>query len=491
MCGRLHLATEAFMAWNRRYSVISYVRSSLWIVPILAVIAGIALKRVAEYIGAWLTTHHAYDLQHGFLAVNADEAHSILDRIFTLNLSCLVFSFGSLLVAIQVAGGQYTPRIIATTLLRDNVIRWIVGLFVFSLLWTHRTMAELGQSTAVPQLQVFLATIIGLASLVAFILLIDYSARLMRPVSLIGRVAEQGFAVIQHIYPYAFDEEGVHAESDSYESESPAPQRSPVNASVNDPSDGPTQIRHMVCYRGRSGVVLAVNLRGLAREARRMGCVVEFAVQVGDFIATDEPLFYLSGASIMLSEAGEHRLQNLVALGTERTMEQDPMFAFRIEVDFALKALSPAINDPTTAVLAIDQLHRLLRLVGKRSLANRTLNDEDGNPRVLFRTPDWVDYVHISFREIRQCGAGSLQIERRLRAMIENLMKTLPVPRHAALLGELELLDATIMRKHVFDADIALARIPDTQGLGGASAPAASTTNSDQSVRKRVAHTTH
>ncbi|WP_336602595.1 DUF2254 family protein [Paraburkholderia bengalensis] len=165
------------MAWNRRYSVISYVRSSLWIVPILAVMAGIVLKRIAEYIGTWLVANRAYDLQHGFLAVNAEEAHSILDRIFTLNLSCLVFSFGSMLVAIQVAGGQYTPRIIATTLLRDNVIRWIVGLFVFSLLWTHRTMAELGQSVLVPQLQVFLATVIGLASLIAFILLIDYSAR--------------------------------------------------------------------------------------------------------------------------------------------------------------------------------------------------------------------------------------------------------------------------------------------------------------------------
>jgi uncharacterized membrane protein len=119
---------------------------------------------------------------------------------------------------------------------------------------------------------------------------------------------------------------------------------------------------------------------------------------------------------------GDYRLQQFVALGSERTMEQDPMFAFRIEVDIALKALSPAINDPTTAVLAIDQLHRLLRLVGKRSLANRAVYDYRGEPRVLFYTPDWEDYVHISFREIRLFGAGNLQIERRLRAMIENLI---------------------------------------------------------------------
>ena len=453
------------MAWNKKYSVISYVRSSLWIVPILAMTAGFVLKRIAEYVGAWLVAHHAYDLKSGFFAVNAEEAHSILERIFTLNLSCLVFSFGSMLVAIQVAGGQYTPRIIATTLLRDNVIRWIVGLFVFSLLWTHRTMAELGQSALVPQLQVFLATTIGLASLIAFILLIDYSARLMRPVSLIGRVAEQGFTAIDSIYPYPFDEEQRHANPSAVHEWASRSQQSIASADGKSGASNDETGPRIVCHRGRSGVVLAVNLRGLAREARRCGCVIEFAVQVGDFLATDEPLFYLTGSSDTISE---RRLQNLVALGSERTMEQDPMFAFRIEVDIAIKALSPAINDPTTAVLAIDQLHRLLRLVGKRSLANRVVCDESGKPRVLFRTPDWDDYVHISFREIRQCGAGSLQIVRRQRAMIENLTKTLPAARHAALRRELGLLDAAMMREHMFEEDLALARIPDTQGLGGA-----------------------
>jgi uncharacterized membrane protein len=122
------------MPWNSRYSLISHARSSLWTVPILSVLAALLLKRLAVRIGKWMVAQSDYDVGHGFLAVNADEAHAILDRIFTLNLSCLVFSFGSLLVAIQVAGGQYTPRIIATTLLRNNVIRWVVGLFVFSLL---------------------------------------------------------------------------------------------------------------------------------------------------------------------------------------------------------------------------------------------------------------------------------------------------------------------------------------------------------------------
>jgi len=261
----------------------------------------------------------------------------------------------------------------------------------------------------------------------------------MRPVTLIGRVAEQGFKVIRHVYPYAFDEEPVHPASGSQEHVSCLEGQAVAGAQCNGASPGAAQIRRMVCYRGRLWC---------HRLAAPMLCV---------------------------------------ALGTERTIE----FAFRIEVDFALKALSPAINDPTTAVLAIDQLHRLLRLVGKRSLANRTVNDDAGNPRVFFRTPDWGDYVHISFREIRQYGAGSLQIERRLRAMIENLMKTLHVSRHAALRRELELLDAAILREHMFAEDIALARIPDTQGLGGAAEAALPTRSGSEDQQEQAERADH
>ncbi len=141
------------MDWNRRYSLLSYVRSSLWIVPFFALIVEQVLKRLAEHLGVWMVAQGFYDLKTGFLALGHAEALATLDRLFTLSLSSLVFTFGSLLVAIQVAGGQYTPRIIATTLLRDNVIRWIVGLFVFTLLWANRTMNQLGcdtQCTPVP-----------------------------------------------------------------------------------------------------------------------------------------------------------------------------------------------------------------------------------------------------------------------------------------------------------------------------------------------------
>jgi uncharacterized membrane protein len=167
------------------------------------------------------------------------------------------------------------------------------------------------------------------------------------------------------------------------------------------------------------------------------------------------------------SSIDDRRLREAVVLGIERTMEQDPTFAFRILVDIAIKALSAAINDPTTAVMAIDQLHRLLRIVGLRNLRGEELCDDAGALRVVFRTPNWEDYVHLACTEIRHCGAGSIQIVRRMRSMLENLMQTLPPHRHAELRQQLELLDRTVEGSYASPEDRALARMPDPQGMGG------------------------
>ena len=154
-------------------------------------------------------------------------------------------------------------------------------------------------------------------------------------------------------------------------------------------------------------------------------------------------------------------------------MDQDPLFAFRILVDIAIKALSAAINDPTTAVLAIDQLHRILRSAGRRNLRTDSVLGSDGRLRLIFRTPNWDDLVHLAFAEIRFYGASNVQIARRLRAMIINLTNTLPAERHAALRQELDLLDRTIEKLYLLPEDLALARIPDSQGLGGSTDTAA------------------
>ena len=428
------------MSWRRLYLIKSYIRSSLWIAPFAAVLAYMAINQVTYGIGAWLLRAGLLDEHTAFLGLSMAGARSMLDTIVTLNLSFLVFTFGSLLVAVQVAGGQYTPRIIATTFLRDNSIRFTVAYFVFTMLFTLRVSSRMGNEM-VHQFNTWMAGVLGLVSIAIFLYLIDYAARMLRPVSIVQRVGKSGIAVIQSVYP----ESNAHPRPEASSGRPASPDRAVANA-------------------GASGIVLAVDIEGLAAKALHAGGMIEFVPQVGDFVAMDEPLFLLYGGTGALDD---RELQEAVALGSERTLEQDPTFAFRILVDIAIKALSPAINDPTTAVLAIDQIHRLLRVVGLRHVSREEILDESGKPRLVFRTPNWEDFVHLACTEIRHCGAGSVQITRRMRSMLENLVQTLPAHRHPELYKQVDLLDRAIEEHYSFAEDRALARIADPQGLGG------------------------
>ena len=422
------------MHWKQFYYVRDYLRSSLWIIPLVAIPLELAATRILHRLDGWLGWT--------FLDLGVPGAQAMLNAIITATLSFVVFTFGSLLVALQVASGQLTPRIIATVLVRNDVVRYTTGLFIFTLLFAVSAINKM-QGT-VFQLVVFVAACLGILCFAAFLYLIDYAARLLRPISILSRVGQAGLKVIESVYP----------EPTLGANRSDAPRHE---------LGKPTRV---IPHGGTSEIVLAANLRKLIAQAQRSNGVIEFVPQIGDFIATDEPLFKLYGGAASLDEDD---LRSAVAFGLERTMEQDPTFAYRIVVDIALKALSPAINDPTTAVIAIDQLHRLLRKAGNRNLRTDEILAKSGQLLVLFRTPNWEDFVHLAFTEIRQCGAQNMQIARRLRAMIDNLIETLPKHRHAVLLGELKLLDRDVERHFAHPEDRALARLGDLQGLGGAS----------------------
>ena len=190
-----------------------------------------------------------------------------------------------------------------------------------------------------------------------------------------------------------------------------------------DRSRGDRAARAVVRHDAKSGIVLAVDLRTVVALASRHAGVIEFVPRLA-ISCPRTSRFSRCTAVRRRSTSGV--LRATVAMGPERTLEQDPMFAFRILVDIALKALSAAINDPTTAVLAIDQIHRLLRLLGKRQLRGELITDETGEPRMIFRTPNWSDFVHVACTEIRAYGAASMQIMRRLRAMLEDLLDSVP-----------------------------------------------------------------
>ena len=423
------------MKWSTRYAVKSYLVSAVWTAPVVALALEQATFRIA----------FAYDLDFGAIpgfAYSRDGTIALEDYNISSSIAFIVFTFSSMIVAIQLASAQLTPRIIATMLLRDKAIRRSVGLFVYVLLLAVAVKTRVDTA---PASLVSLTGILAVVSVIVFMFLIDYAARLLRPISVVWQIAQQGLTVIEDVYPASFD-------------------LSPESAQAQEPL-GPED--RTILHRGHSAVVIAVNQTALVLAAQRADVVIELVPRVGDFVAEGDPLFRVYGKHAIALD--DDLVRGQVAFGRERTLEQDPTFAFRVIADIAIKALSPAINDPTTAVIAIDQLHTLLRRVGHRNLHGEWIRDVRGRPRVCFRTPNWNDFVHLACSEIRHYGAGSVQVARRLRAMLDDSLQSLPEPRLVALRQERDALDRTLQKLYALPEDLVLARVADPQGLGGSS----------------------
>src|ERR1043166_9646989 len=216
------------MNWSRLYGFKNYLKSSLWLVPFVAIPLELATTRLLHRLDAWL----GWTL----LGFTQTGARVLLEAFVTATLSFVVFTFGSLLVAIQVASAQLTPRIIATTLLRNDVVRYTAGLFIFSMMFM--LSAQNRMDNGVHQLVVFVATMLGILSFAAFFYLIDYASRLLRPISVLTLVGNDGLAVIESVYPDTTPGAGIrHDESSDL---------------------GPPA--RVIQHRGTSAIVLAVNL---------------------------------------------------------------------------------------------------------------------------------------------------------------------------------------------------------------------------------------
>ena len=420
------------MSWLQRYRVRAYFRNSLWILPTLAMLAALVLVRLL----------HALEQGMGWEAsYQPDTARAVLGTLAASMFTFVVFVSSALLVAVQLASAQLTPRIIAIVF-RDPITRFSLSIFVFT--FTFSLAAVVRITNTVPLLTTEFATYSCMASLVIFLYLIDHVGKALRPSGAVQAVARLGHKIIETVYPRH------HA---GVQDLPPCP----VNGELN-------STPAVVVASPREGVVLAFDIRGLLSLAQGADCVIELVPQVGDYVAAGDPLFRVFGGGAAPSAVG---LCQSVAVGMERTVEQDPAFVFRILVDIASKGLSPAINDPTTAVLVLDQIHHLLSAVGNRWLDEGRGYDAAGRLRFVYRTPDWEDFVHLAVTEIRQFGSSSIQVVRRMRAMLENLLAILPPTRHALLRRELSVLQRLAERFFPEPEDRVLAGAGDTQGVGG------------------------
>jgi uncharacterized membrane protein len=226
----------------------------------------------------------------------------------------------------------------------------------------------------------------------------------------------------------------------------------------------------LVIRSARPGAIQALDVRGLAGWARGHGCLVVLCRRVGDFVPAGAALIETYGGAPGIR--AERTLRNMIVLGDERTIDQDPAFAIRIIVDIADKALSPAVNDPTTAVQALDHLSDVLRLIGTTDLSRSQWHaDHAVRTGLVIPARSWQDYLTLGVTEIREYGATAIQVMRRMRAMLEELRDEVRTEYRPPVEDELARLETTVARAFADSVDLDRANTADPQGIGGRTEP--------------------
>lgn len=419
-------------SWADRFRLRQYVKASLWIVPMIGLVLGALLAEAALAADSadWPPSGWHY---------SATTASGVLTAIVGAMVALLGFVVTIGVLVVQQATGTLSPRYMRLWY-RDRLQKAVLATFTGTFAFAFSLLRSV-ESASVPDLGV---TLVGAAVAVSLVLLLIYLNRFthsLRPVAVAELVARMGETVFT---------EGAAAIRGA------APRG---DGAV--PSDGPVMRIRAV----RGGAIQAFDVRGLVAEAARHDCVFVVTRLIGDFVPPGTVLVEVHGGT---SRPAPERVTGFVALGAERTIEQDPAFALRVLVDVAIRALSPAVNDPTTAVQVINYIEWFLHTVGSIRLPGRyVLADRDGDARLVLPGRDWDNYLELAVCEIRDYGSSSVQICRRLRAMLDGLLDALPPPQHSAVRTQLLLLQESVEREFTDPARRAIAEEADHQGIGG------------------------
>jgi uncharacterized membrane protein len=385
-------------------------------------------------------------LEHHFMpqmvsSMSASSAMSVCSAVASGMIALTGIVFSLTFVMVQFSATAYSPRLVLW-LARDRVMSHSLGVFISTFLYALIMLAWVDRysSGKVPFISSWMVVALLVASMAMFITLIQ-RITLLQINRMLVFTANRGRAAIDELYFSRKRSGSVRSVTDS--------QRA--------------SIAQTLLHFGRPRVVQAINVPELVKLASQSDVLIEMTVAIGDSLVESTPLFRVVGAQEHLDEQA---LREAIAIGDERTFEQDPKYAVRLIVDIAIKALSPAINDPTTAVQALDQIEDLLLRLGRVSLDIGAFDDEQGKLRLLVPFPTWEDFLHVALEEIQHYGADSVQVMRRMKALLDNLITLLPPDRRPALLYWEERLQGTINRAFEDPEERLAASVADRQGLG-------------------------
>ncbi|WP_392871670.1 DUF2254 domain-containing protein [Streptomyces sp. LN499] len=415
-----------------------HLRDTFWFAPTVGLLCSLALWWGVSALDAEIVTHlkdeQAY-AEVGDLIRFADDARTIVTTVSSAMMTFIGVVFSISLVAVQMASGQLTPRVVrifVRSRISKLTLTVFLATFAFSLLvlTSYESESDPRRVTSVPLLQSMLTLAMVGLSLLLFIAYVSSTLRLMQVGPVVDRITHESLRVVGRMPGGVREELSLGAET------------------------------ARIGYAGRAGVLREVNVARLVRVARRQEVVLRLIPRIGDFVVPGTPVLAVHGGA-----SPQRMPRYTISVGVERTPQQDLAFGLRQLSDIALRALSPAVNDPTTAVQCLDRIVQLLAAMVHLPLGAVQHRDGAGAVRLVQDGPEWTDLVDLAFEEIRWCATRSPQVSRRMLAGIDDVVALAPEDRKGALVRHRELLVKAVERTvpDVIAREFAL--FPDRQGI--------------------------
>lgn len=370
------------------------LRSTYWFISSLMAIGSVILA----IAGAQLDKYYRDEALHklGWIYSGGPEgARAVLSTIAGSIITVAGTTFSITIAALSLASAQFGPRLLRN-FMRDTGNQITLGTFTSTFLYcvlVLRTVRGLEDDQYVPHISVTIGVLLSVFSLGILIFFIHHISESIQVAYLIDVVGKDLNDTVARLFP---EHLGTPAET-------PAP----------DFCDGSTVLAH------EHGYIQAVNEDGLVSLAEKHEVQLRLLGRPGDYVVKGTPLAISLPA---LGDSEVEDLQDAFTLGRDRTPYQDSVFAFLQLAEIALRALSPGINDPFTAITCIDRITSAMNELSQRSLPDPVRCDKSGKIRIVASPYDYNVLVEAAFRHIREAANGHWQVIRHLREKLEFLI---------------------------------------------------------------------
>jgi uncharacterized membrane protein len=401
----LNLTSPAQLAsyWDR-------LRTSFWFLPSTMAIVAILLSFALVNLDASLDaeTIRKVDWIYTF---GPEGARAILSAIASSMVTVAGLTFSITMLTLQLASSQFGPRLLRN-FMRDRGNQVVLGTYLATFIYcllVLRTVRGTEDSHFVPHMAVAGGVLLALASIAVLIYFIHHVANAIRIETLLEELASETRATIDRLYPERMGRN--------------IPPQAEVDRGNRPPSDFDQRVRQILAPQG--GYVQRVDTDALVRFAVEGNLVLRIDARPGRFVWDNQALLSAYPKEAV-SEETEDQLRSAFVLGSERTPEQDLEFSVRRIVEIAQRALSPGINDPTTALYCIDRLGETFAYLARRDIPSAMRMDESGRVRILTETADLDQLAGPAFRAVARYGSTDSDVLDKLLATLDALLQVAP-----------------------------------------------------------------